>query len=147
MRIVRLVLVSSVLIAVGAHAVARAAGAATLRIGGADGANATFIIDQNAKPRAIVLRTARAGVTGSRIELTVDQVKEPVFSHIFAPGECKFGEGGSACEVTISEKDAAYRAILTRFKRGRLARVIVQDAGVMKMDQTASLRGFANTLR
>jgi hypothetical protein len=139
----RLVLVSSVLIGVGA--VTQAAAAATLRIGEVGGANATFVFD--AKPPAIVLRTTRVGVGGSRIEVTVDKDKEPVFSHIFAPGECKFGEGGSACEVTIPAKDAAYRAILTRFKRGRLARVTIQDAGVMKMDQTASLRGFANTPR
>jgi len=140
MCIVRLVLVSSVLIAVGAHAVAQAAGAATLRFGGVDGANATFIIGENAKRRAIVPRTAPAGVAGSRIELTVDRVKEPVFRHIFAPGECKFGESGSACEVTILEKDAAYRAILTRFKDGRLARITVQDAGVSKIDKTAPLQ-------
>jgi hypothetical protein len=147
MCIIRLALVSSVLIGVGFAAVAQAVAAATLRIGEVDGANATFVFDEKAKPRAIVLRTARVGVAGSRIEVTVDQVKRPVFSHIFAPGECKFGEGGSACEVTIPASDAAYRAILTRFRRSRLARVTVQDAGVMKMDQTASLKGFANMLR
>jgi hypothetical protein len=147
MCIIRLALVSSVLIGVGVAAVAPVAAAVTLRIGEVDGANATFGFDEKAKQRAIVLRTARAGVAGSRIEVRVDQAKEPVFSHIFAPGECKFGDGGSVCEVTIPAKDAAYRAILTRFRRGRLARVTVQDAGVMKMDQTASLKGFANRLR
>jgi hypothetical protein len=147
MCITRLALVSSVLIGVGVAAAAQAAAAGTLRIGEVDGANATFIFDEKAKPPAIILRTARAGVAGSRIEVRVDRAKDPVFSHIFAPGECKFGEGGSACEVTIPAKDAAYRAILTRFRRGRLARVTLQDAGVMKMDQTASLKGFANMLR
>jgi hypothetical protein len=145
MRIVRLVVANFMLIAAGA-VVAQAAGAPTFRIGDVDGANATFVFDGNARPPVIILRTARAGVAGSRIEVTVDQAKEPVFGHVFAPGECKFGEGGSACEVTISEKGAAYRAILTRFKRGRLARVTVEDAGVMKMDQTASLKGFAKLL-
>jgi hypothetical protein len=148
MRIERLVVVSPVLmLAVGAAAVAQAAGPTTLRVGQVDGANAIFVFDENAKPPAIVLRTARVGVAGSRIEVTVDQVKKPVFSHIFGPGECKFGDSGSACEVIIPAKDAAYRAILARFKRGHLARVTVQDAGVMKMDQTASLSGFANALR
>ena len=148
MRIARLVVANFMLITAGA-AVAQTAGAPTFRIGDVDGANATFVFDGNARPPVIILRTARAGVAGSRIEVTVDQAKEPVFRHIFAPGECKFGEGaegGSACEVTISEKGAAYRAILTRFKRGRVARVTVQDAGVMKMDQTASLKGFAKLL-
>ena len=147
MRFMRLVVASSVLIAAGATALGQAVRAATLRIGAADGPNATFVFDGNAKPRVFVLRTARVGVAGSRIEVTVDQAKEPVFSHVFAPGECKFGESGSTCEVTIPQKDAAYRAILTRFKRGRLAQVTVQDAGVMKMDQTASLKGFAKMLR
>jgi hypothetical protein len=147
MCIIRLALVSSVLIGVGVAAVAPVAAAVTLRIGEVDGANATFAFDVNAKPPAIVLRTTRVGVAGSRIEVTVDRAKVPLFSHVFAPGECKFGEGGSACEVTIPAKDVAYRAILTGFKRGLLARVTVQDAGVMKMDQTASLKGFANRLR
>jgi hypothetical protein len=150
MRIARLVVANFMLFTAGA-AVAQAAGTPTFRIGDVDGANATFVFDGNARPPVIILRTARAGVAGSRIEVTVDQAKEPVFRHIFAPEECKFGEGGSAeagstCEVTISEKGAAYRAILTRFKRGHLARVTVQDAGVMKMDQTASLKGFAKLL-
>jgi hypothetical protein len=147
MRLVRLVLVSSALIAAGAAALGQAARAATLRVGAADGPNAVFVFDEKAKSRAFVLRTTRFGVAGSRIEVTVDQAREPVFRHIFAPGECKFAESGSACEVTIAEKDAAYRAIFARFKRGRLARVTVQDAGVTKMDQTVALKGFANALR
>jgi hypothetical protein len=68
-----------------------------------------------------------------------------VFSHVFAPGECKFGDRGSACKVIIPAKDVA--AILGRFKRGHLARVTIQDAGVMKMDQTLSLSGLAKALR
>lgn len=147
MCIIRFALVSSVLIGVGVAPVAPAIAAATLRIGEADGANATFAFDVNAKPPAIVLRTTQVGVAGSRIEVTVDHFKMPVFSHVFAPGECKFGESGSVCEVAIPAKDAAYRAILAGFKRGLVARVTLQDAGVMKMDQTASLKGFANMLR
>jgi hypothetical protein len=49
--------------------------------------------------------------------------------------------------VIIPAKDASYRDLLARFKRGRLARVTIQDAGVMKMDQTASLSGLAKALR
>jgi hypothetical protein len=132
------------LLATTAAAVAQSAGA-TVRAGEADGANTVFIFDE--RPRAIVLRTTRVGVAGSRIEVTVDKVKKQVFNHVFAAAECKFGDGGSACEVIIPAKDPAYRAILTHFKRGRLARVTIQDAGVMKMDQTVSLSGFANALR
>jgi hypothetical protein len=147
MYVIRLALVISVLVGVGVAVVAQADAAATLRVGDADGGNATFVFDEKAKPPTIVLRTARAGVAGSRIEVRVDQAKEPVFSHVFAPGECKFGEGGSACEVTIPAKDAAYRGILAGFRRGLVARVTLQDAGVMKMDQTGSLKGFARMLR
>jgi hypothetical protein len=146
MGIVRLVLMSSVpLLAVTAVAVAQSAGATTVRAGEADGANTVFVFDE--RPQTIVLRTARVGVAGSRIEVTVDAVKKPVLNHVFAAAECKFGDGGSVCEVIIPAKDPAYRAILTHFKRGRLARVTMQDAGVMKMDQTVSLSGFAHALR
>jgi hypothetical protein len=146
MRVERLVLMSSLaLFTVAAAAVAQSVGATTMRAGDADGANTVFIFGE--RPKAIVLRTARVGVAGSRLEVTVDQVKKPVFDHVFAAAECKFGDGGSACEVIIPANDPAYRAILTRFKRGRLARVTIRDAGVMKMDQTISLSGFANALR
>jgi alkylation response protein AidB-like acyl-CoA dehydrogenase len=148
MRRVRLVLVTSVLLfAIGTAAVAEAPEATTLQVGAADGANAVFVFDRTAKPRAIVLRTTRVGVAGSRIEVTVDKAKTPVLSHVFAAGECKFGDAGSACEIVIPATNPAYRAILSRFKSGRLARVTIMDAGVMKMDETASLDGFAHALR
>jgi hypothetical protein len=148
MRIERLVVLSSVLaLAISVGAVTQAAGPATLRVGDVDGANATFVFGANGKQRAIVLHTRRIGVAGSRIEVTVDHFEKPVFSHVFAPAECKFGDRGSACKVIIPAKDAAYRAILARFKRGHLARVTIQDAGVMKMDQTVSLSGLAKALR
>jgi len=133
------------LLAIMAVSVARPSAAATLRLG-EEGANVVFAFNVHTRPRAIVLRTKRVGVAGSRIVVTVDQVKKPVFSHIFSPGECKFGSSGSICEVVIPAKAAAYHAILTWFKRGRQARVTVLDAGVMKMDQTVSLRGFVNAL-
>ena len=146
MGIVRLVLMSSVpLLAITAAAVAPSAGATAVRAGEAAGAHTVFVFDE--RRQAIVLRTTRVGVAGSRIEVTVDAVKKPVFNHVFAAAECKFGDGGSACEVIIPAKDPAYGVILTRFKRGRLARVTIEDAGVMKMDQTVSLSGFAHAPR
>ena len=148
MRIVERVRVIFVLmLAIGAAAAAQAAGPATLQVGDANGASATFVSDRGAKAHALVLRTVQAGVAGSRIEVAVDQDKKPVFSHVFAPGECKFGAGGSACEVTISARNAAYRTIVARFRRGREVHVTVQDAGVTRMDQTASLGGFGTSLR
>ena len=49
--------------------------------------------------------------------------------------------------MIVPASDPAYAEILGRFRRGRVARVTVDDAGVMKMDQTASLKGFSKSLR
>ena len=98
-------------------------------------------------PDGIVVRTTQVGVAGSRIEVFVDKAKRPAFGHLFATTECKFGDSGSKCEVIVPASSPAYAAILTQFKRGRVARVTVDDAGVMKMDQTASLKGFTKSLR
>ena len=147
MRVISFVLVSSALmLALGATALARAARAATPQVDEAGGASAVLILDKS-KPPGIVLRTARLGVAGSRIVVTVDHVKKPVFNHIFGPGQCKFGDTGSACEFTIPSRGVAYRTILVRLQHGHRARVTVQDAGVKEVDQTATLGGFANALQ
>ena len=123
-----------------------AAEAIMLRAGEATGPNAVFAFDK-AKPHRIVVRTTQVGVAGSRIEVFVDKAKTPAFRHLFAAGECKFGDSGSKCEVIVPSSSPTYAAILAQFKRGRVARVTVDDAGVMKMDQTASLTGFTRSLR
>jgi hypothetical protein len=128
----------------GRHALA--AEAITLRAGEATGPNAVFAFDKR-KPHRILVRTTQVGVAGSRIEVFVDRAKTPAFRHLFASAECKFGDSGSKCEVIVPASDPAYWSILAQFKRGRVARVTVDDAGVMKMDQTASLEGFAKSLR
>ena len=125
---------------------ALAAEAIMLRAGEATGPNAIFAFEK-AKPHRIVVRTTQVGVAGSRIEVFVDKAKAPAFRHLFAAGECKFGDSGSKCEVIVPASDPAYAAILAQFKHGRVARVTVDDAGVMKMDQTASLKGFTRSLR
>ena len=101
----------------------------------------------NAKPHRIVVRTTQVGVAGSRIEVFVDKAKTPAFRHLFDAAECKFGDNGSKCQVVVPASDPAYAAILAQFKRGRVARVAVDDAGAMKMDETASLKGFTKSLR
>ena len=118
-----------------------------LRAGEATGPNAVFAFDKEAKPHRIVVRTTQVGVAGSRIEVFVDKAKTPAFSHLFTAAECKFGDSGSKCEVVVPASNPAYRAILAQFKRGHLARVTVDDAGAMKMDQTVSLKGFTKSLR
>jgi hypothetical protein len=149
MRIANRLLLSSFVIAIGAGPVQIALAAETimLRAGEATGPNAIFTFDKETKPRAIVVRTIQIGVAGSRIEVFVDKAKTPAFRHVFATAECKFGDGGSKCEVTIPASNPAYAGILAQFKRGRVARVTVDDAGSMKMDQTAPLEGFTKSLR
>ena len=145
MRVISLVLVSSALmLAFGATELVGAARATMPRVDEAAGASAVFILDKNAAPPVIVLRTARLGVAGSRIVVTVDHVKKPVFNHIFGPGQCKFGDTGSACGFIIPPKDVAYRTILAHLRHGHRPRVTVQDAGVKEVDQTATLGGSAN---
>ena len=136
-----------VTLAAGLAQNALAGEAIMLRAGQATGPNAIFAFDRDAKPHRIVVRTTQVGVVGSRIEVFVDKAKTPAFRHLFAAGECKFGDRGSKCEVIVPASNPAYAAILAQFKRGRVARVAVDDAGVMKMDQTASLTGFTKSLR
>jgi hypothetical protein len=131
---------------VGPVGIAQAAEAIMLRAGEATGPNAVFAFDK-AEPHRIIVRTTQVGVVGSRIKVFVDKAKTPAFSHLFAADECKFGDNGSKCEVIIPASSRAYAAILAQFKRGRIARVTVDDAGAMKMDQTASLEGFTKSLR
>jgi hypothetical protein len=149
MRTSARLLVSSFVITLAGGRVQNVLAAETimLRAGEATGPNAVFAFDREAKPHRIVVRTTQVGVGGSRIEVFVDKAKTPVFRHLFTTTECKFGDSGSKCEVIVPASNPAYAAILAQFKRGRVARVTVDDAGVMKMDQTASFKGFTNSLR
>jgi hypothetical protein len=131
----------------GAAQVAGAGEEIMLRAGEGVGPIAVLAIDNGPKPQRILIRTTRAGVAGSRIEVTIDKAKTSTFNHIFTTQECKFDNGGSKCEVVIPASDAAYAAILAQFKRGRVGHIIVADAGVMMIDQTVSLLGFSKTLR
>ena len=136
-----------IMFAAGTVQLALAAEAIMLRAGEATGPNAAFAFDKDSKPRRIVVRTTQIGVANSRIEVFVDKAKTPAFRHFFATAECKFGDSGSKCEVIVPDSNPAYAVLLDQFKRGRVARVTVEDAGAMKMDQTASLKGFTKSLR
>jgi hypothetical protein len=147
MRKAPLLLLIAILTSIGVTQIASAGEAIMLRAGEATGPNAVFAFDKEAKPQAIVVRTTQVGVAGSRFDVSVDKAKTPVFSHIFATEECKFGDGGSKCEVIVPVSSPDFASIISQFKRGRLARVSILDAGVMKMDQTVSLIGFTKALR
>ena len=92
------------------------------------------------------MRTSQAGVAGSRIEVTVDKARKPTFSHIFTMDECRFGDDGSRCETVIPASVPAFAAIISQFERGRVGHIKVSDAGVMLLDLTGSLRGFAKSV-
>jgi hypothetical protein len=149
MRTVSRLLLSSLVIAfaAGAPQIGLAAESLMLRAGDATGPNVVFAFDKEANHHRIVVRTTQVGVVGSKIEVFVDKAKTPAFRHVFPSTECKFGDSGSKCEVIVPASSPDYAAILAQFKRGRVARVTVEDAGVMKMDQTASLKGFTKSLR
>ena len=148
MRTFARLLVSSFVITLAAGPAQNAVAAETimLRAGEATGPNAVFAFDK-AKPHRIVVRTTQVGVAGSRIEVFVDKAKRPALRHLFAADESQFGDSGSRCEVIVPSSSPGYAAILAQFKRGRLAKVTVDDAGAMKMDQWASLAGFTKSLR
>jgi hypothetical protein len=137
----------AILLSPGAIAMMSAAEAIMLRAGDASGPNAVFAFDTQVNPRTIVIRTTQVGVVGSRFEVSIDGAKKPVFSHLFTAEECKFGDGGSRCEVKIPAASPDFSTILREFRRGRAARVSIEDAGVMKMDQTVSLTGFTKASR
>ena len=143
----RRLVVSSFVIAFAAGPAqnALAAEAIMLHAGEATGPNAVFAFDK-AKPHRIVVRTTQVGVAGSRIEVFVDKAKTPAFSHLFAVDECKFGKR-QQMRGDRPGIQPRLSGILAEFKRGRVARVTVDDAGAMKMDQTASLEGFTKSLR
>jgi hypothetical protein len=147
MRKSTLLLAILILVMLGATDIASAGETIMLRAGEAMGPNAVFAFDGQAEPHAIVLRTTQVGVAGSHFEVRVDRAKRPAFDHMFRTEECKFGDSGSRCEVVIPASTADYARILRAFRRGRLARVTIQDAGVMKMDHTVSLIGFTPASR
>jgi len=149
MRNISLLLLSSFVLTFAAEPMQIALATETIMLvaGEPTGPNAVFAFDTGAKPHRIVVRTNQAGIAGSRFEVFVDKAKMPAFRYLLSNAECKFDDSGSKCEVIVPASDPAYAAILAQFKRGRVARVTVDDAAVMKMDRTASLKGFTKSVR
>lgn len=137
----------AILMIVGAPFSASAKDTVILRVGEPTGPMAVFAVDRDTKPQTLFIRTTQVGVAGSRLEVSVDNAKAAAFSHILTTEECKFGDAGSVCEVRIWAKDGAFTTIVNAFRRGRMAKVSILDAGVMKMDVTVSLIGVTKALR
>jgi hypothetical protein len=121
---------------------------ASLVIGGAGKPQALFVFERTPKPGRIRLTTSLAGVAGSRFAVYVDGGTSPVFQHIFSADDCSFVDDGShsQCRLTIAGDTQAYRRINQGFRRGKTARITIEDAGVMKMDSTARLTSLQRRL-
>jgi hypothetical protein len=117
-----------------------------LRAGHPAGPNVLFEIDRAKNPKQIGLKTEQAGVAGSVINVFIDREQNAVLHHIFADNECKFVEQQSRCELRLSAGSREFIALVYGFMKGRNAKVTVADAGVMKMDQSVSLKGVARLL-
>jgi hypothetical protein len=118
-------------------------GEVMLLAGPRDAAHAVFSV---AGKRDILVETVQAGVEGSRVEVFIDKDSVPVLSHLYGPGECRFADAESRCRVTIRQGTKDYAALLRGFRLGKQARVVVTDAGVMKMEHRASLAGVTRAL-
>ena len=117
-----------------------------LRAGGNGAPNVLFEIERAKTKNKIILKTERAGVAGSVIDVFIDRNQKPVLHHLFAGDECKFIEQQSRCEVSFAAGSPEFAALVNGFVKGRNAKVTVADAGVMKMDHAVSLKGVARLL-
>jgi hypothetical protein len=117
--------------------------------GPANGRHAELIFSpQKTSASALVVKTVEAGVTGSKLAISVSGRREPVFEQIFADGQCRFGEsGGSRCEIVIPGESAAYKSIVAAFKRAQSGQLTVENAGVMAMSESLPLTGFTREYR
>ena len=141
--------VAAIVLGSGSTQAAPTAHPASLIVGAPGKPQATFLFEGTPKPGRIRLTTSLAGVAGSRFALYVDGTASPVFDHVFSADECRFVDDGSRsqCRLTIAGSTPGYRRIRESVKRGKMARITIEDAGVMKMDSTAKLDSLRGRLR
>jgi hypothetical protein len=118
-----------------------------LTSGKPDGKRADIMFSRDkSSDRAIVIKTTKAGVAGSRLFLEIDRAKQPLFTYIFAEQDCKFEETtGSICELAIAGSDRRYGQIVSGFKRAKTLHIGVETAGSMAMSEDVSLKGFTRS--
>lgn len=140
------VILAALLGAITVPSASVAAETVVMSAGDPGGAMITLAFDKDTTPRTILVRTHLAGVEGSVLSIYVDKSTTPTFRHTYASDECRFPDGGaSVCKISIAETEPAYAAIVSIFKDGKEARLVVEDAGAMAMDHTASLIGFTKS--
>jgi hypothetical protein len=115
----------------------------TVELGEAGMRHVVFSFERGGDGPTVTLRTEMTGVAGSRLTVRIDRAPTLALDHVFADGECRFPDGkASMCEVVLGPDHPSAARLLLGFKRGLTAHVTIEDAGIMRMDQTVSLKGF-----
>jgi hypothetical protein len=115
----------------------------TLTVGDSNGDHAEIIFSpEKESAQALTIRTVRIGVAGSRLQLSIDSSPLTLISKILSGEDCRFGDAGSMCELTVSGETKLYMDIVYSFQLGLAAHLMVENAGVMAMSDSVSLRGF-----
>ena len=125
------------------------AGAAPFQLATAPegGPRAVFTFEAGPAPGGARLDTERAGVAGSRVTVRIDRSPTPVLSRLLTAQDCRFEEGAaSRCALALDADDPTYAVLVESFRLGRTAHVEVETGGVMDMDHSVSLVGFARAL-
>ena len=147
-RFVALLPVALALVAVTALPPAQAAEPLVLAIGDPAGDHAEIIFSPEKKSeRALTIRTVGVGVAGARLQLSIDRSPLTLISKILSADECRFGDAGSMCELTIPGESKLYMDIVYCFQLALAAHLTVENAGVMAMSDSVSLRGFTAAYR
>jgi hypothetical protein len=131
----------------GAPGASRAEGVTMFDVGQSDGSRISLVVHNDAAAKALVLRTVLAGVAGSKVRISLDRSQRELFTHVFTEDECRFENGSvSICEIEIKAKSSDYARLVDGFKRAKLARFTIEEAGVMKMDYSIALIGFTKSV-
>ncbi len=120
-----------------------AAESVIMEVGEAGKRPVVFAFERGGENPSITVRTEMTGVAGSRLTVRIDRAPVLALDHIFSEAECSFPNGGaSMCEIVLGPDHPATAPLVLGFKRGKEAHVQIEDAGVMRMDNTISLKGF-----
>ena len=144
-------LLSALLITIGAPGIATGSPGsmrepARMTIGDPKAEHVNIIVSPEAgESRALTIQTRRVGAPGSRFRLSVDRGL-PLVSAILDAEQCRFDDQGSVCTISYARKSAEYRKVVPALRKGRNARVEIENAGNMAMSRDVSLAGFAKTL-
>lgn len=115
----------------------------TIEIGQAGMRHVVFSFERSSDGPSVTLRTEMTGVAGSRLTVRIDRSPGLALDHIFGEDECRFPAGGaSQCEVVLGPDHPSAVKLLVGIMRGLEAHVTIEGAGIMRMDQSVSLKGF-----